>query len=287
MLTALQLQQQRRRRAVPSLKQQYHEYILQRIESYKNSLSRRELLELGNEAVAEMEAAGDQFLLTEVLLTDWVDRLIYKRLRLQPYGRWSKHFRQLRAAQREPTHWGIDRRSPITRLLPRLEPGDAALIVGNDASSLAYLLAAHDVEVVFTGSDMTFVDQVESRVAEEALGHYCSTYVAPTCQCWPERPERVQIVAIDTATLEAETATSRRLVVERLIERTTPGGVHLILPSSHALAPDAFLSHYAEWIREDPPTAKRRPSKSLGVLLGKPPEVAEPAESPRSRDVPA
>ena len=45
MLTALQLQQQRRRRAVPSLKQQYHEYLLQRIESYKNSLSRRELLE--------------------------------------------------------------------------------------------------------------------------------------------------------------------------------------------------------------------------------------------------
>ena len=98
MLTALQLQQQRRRRAVPSLKQQYHEYILQRIEGYKNSLSRRELLELGNEAVAEMEArGGDQFLLTEVLLTDWVDRLINRRLRLQPYSRWAKHFRQLRS----------------------------------------------------------------------------------------------------------------------------------------------------------------------------------------------
>ena len=287
MLTALQLQQQRRRRAVPSLKQQYHEYILQRIESYKNTLSRHQLLELGNEAVAEMEAAGDQFLLTEVLLTDWVDRLIYKRLRLQPYARWSKHFRQLRSAQREPTHWGIDRRSPITRLLPRLEPGDAALVVGNDAAPLAYLLAAHDVEVIFTGSDMTFVDQVESRVAEEALGHYCCTYVAPTCQCWPERQQRVQIVAIDTATLEAETATSRRLIIERLVERTMPGGVHLILPSRHALAPDAFLSHYAEWVREDPPTQKRRPARSLGVLLGKPPEVAECHEPLRSRDVPA
>jgi hypothetical protein len=287
MLTALQLQQQRRRRAVPSLKQQYHEYILQRIESYKNTLSRHELLDLGNEAVAEMEAAGDQFLLTEVLLTDWVDRLIYKRLRLQPYSRWSKHFRQLRSAQREPTHWGIDRRSPVTRLLPRLEPGDAALIVGNDAAPLAYLLAAHDVEVIFTGSDMTFVDQVESRVAEEALGHYCSTYVAPTCQCWPEHRERVQIVAIDTATLEAETAAARRLILERLIDRTTPGGVHLILPSRRALAPDAFLSHDGEWIREDPPTQKRRPVKSLGVLLGKPPDVADHDESLRSRDVPA
>jgi hypothetical protein len=287
MLTALQLQQQRRRRAVPSLKQQYHQYILQRIESYKNSLSRRELLELGNEAVAEMEAAGDQFLLTEVLLTDWVDRLIYKRLRLQPYGRWSKHFRQLRAAQREPTHWGIDHRSPLTRLLPRLEPGDAALVIGNDAAPAAYLLAAHDVEVIFTGNEMTFVDQVESRVAEEALGHYCTTYVVPTGQFESGFPDRVHIVAIDTGTLEADSAAGRRAFLERLMDRTAPGGVHLILPSRHALAPDAFLSHYAEWTREDPPVDRRRPAKSLGLMLGKPPDVAEPKQPLRSRDVPA
>jgi hypothetical protein len=175
----------------------------------------------------------------------------------------------------------------VTRLLPRLEQGDAALVVGCDAAPLAYLLAAHDVEVIFTGSDMTFVDQVESRVAEEALGHYCSTYVAPTSQCWPVCAERVQIVAIDTATLEAESARSRRIVIERLIERTSSGGVHLIMPSARALAPDAFLSHYAEWTREEPGTEKRRPAKSLGVLLCKPPEVAEPGESFHSRDVPA
>jgi hypothetical protein len=287
MLTALQLQQQRRRRAVASLKQQYHEYILQRIESYKNTLSRRELLDLGNEAVAEMEAAGDQFLLTEVLLTDWVDRLIYKRLRLQPCSRWSKQFKQLRAAQQEPTHWGIDRKSPVTRILPRLEPGDRALVAGNDASPLAFLLAAHDVEVVFTGSDMTFVDQVESRVAEEALGHYCSTYVAPAGQLGHGLPERVQIIAIDTATLEAETAASRRTLMARLMERTVCGGVHLILPSENALAPDAFLSHYSEWHREERPAEKRRPARSLGLLLGKPPEVVESVEPLRSRDASA
>jgi hypothetical protein len=287
MLTALQLQQQRRRRAVPSLKQQYHEYILQRIESHKNSLSRRELLDLGNEAVAEMEAASDQFLLTEVLLTDWVDRLIHKRLRLQPYGRWAKHFRQLRAAQREPTHWGIDRRSPITRLLPRLEPGDTALVMGTDAAPMAFLLAAHDVEVVYTGSEMTFVDQVESRVAEEALGHYCTTYVAPTNCCWPGCPERLQIVILDTATLESETASARRQLLERLMGRTVAGGVHLLLPSVRALAPDAFLSHYGEWAREDGATEKRRPTRSLGVLLGKPPELPDTQAAPRSRDVPA
>ena len=64
MLTTLQIQQHRRR-AVPSLKQQYHEYILERIEGYKNSLSREELLALANDAVLEMDSAQtSQFLLT-------------------------------------------------------------------------------------------------------------------------------------------------------------------------------------------------------------------------------
>lgn len=287
MLTALQLQQQRRRRAVPSLKQQYHEYILQRIESCKNTLSRRELLELGDQAVAELEAAGDQFLLTQVLLTEGVDRLIHKRLRLQPYSRWSRQLKQLRDAQREPTHWGIDRRSPVTRLLPRLEPSDNTLVIGADAAPFAYLLAAHSLHVVFTGCDMTFVDQVESRVAEEALGLHCITYVAPTTQVAETCPETVHVVVIDTGTLESESAAARREILESLCERTAPGGVHLILPSPHALAPDAFLSHYSEWIREPAQPDKRRPARSHGLMLAKPPEADELRTPLASRELPA
>jgi len=287
MRTALQLQQQRRRRAAPSLRQQYDEYILQRIESFKNSLSRREVLDLGDEAIAEMESArGDQFLLTEVLLSDWVDRLIRKRLGLQPYSRWSRHLRKLRLAQREPTRWGIDRRCPVCSLLPRLEPGDTALVLGNDAAPVAYLLAAHDVEVIFAGPDMTFVDQVESRVAEEALGHLCTTYVTPTGHLPPELPDRVQIVVLDTGTLDGVSAAARRDILEGLMARTALGGVHLILPSEHALAPEALLTHYGEWSREDGAAERRKPARSLGVLLGKPcPAGAEPAA--QSRDVPA
>lgn len=280
MRTALQLQQQRRRRAAPSLKQQYEEYILQRIESFKNSLSRREVLDLGDEAIAEMESArGDQFLLTEVLLSDWVDRLIRKRLGLQPYSRWSRDFRKLRASQREPTRWGIDRRCPIIQLLPRLEPGDTALVIGNDSAPVAYLLAAYEVEVVFTGPDMTFVDQVESRVAEEALCHLCSTFVTPTGQFPCELADRVHLVVLDTGTLDGVTVSARGEILQRLMDRTTPGGVHLILPSGHAKAPEAFLSHYTGWTREDGPKEKSRPSRSAGLLLGKPLEADERPES--------
>lgn len=289
MLTALQLQQQRRRRALPSLKQQYHEYILQRIEGYKNSLSRPELLELGDAAAGEMAAAeGAQFLLTEVLLTDWVDRLIYRRLRLQPYSRWAKGFRKLREAQREPTHWGLHPQCPVRHLLPRLEPGDRALVIGKDAAPVAFLLAAHDIEVIYTGHDMTYVDHVESRVSEEALGNWCTTYVAPAGEVPLELRGCVEVVAIDTATLEAEPAGRRRGILDQLMARTTPCGVHLILPSEHALRPEALLSHYGEWTREDLPPGKRRGGPSAGIALGKPPAVAEPAPAPaQPRGVPA
>lgn len=288
MLTAIQLQQQRRRRAVPSLKQQYQEYLLQRIESFKNSLSRRELLALGDEAVNELGAAqSDQFLLTEVLMAETVDRLIHKRLALQPYKRWSKGFRELRAAQREPTRWGIERRSPVTQLLPRLEPGDTAFVLGADAAPVAYLLAAHEVSVMFCGDDMTHVDQVESRVADEALGHCCGTYVAPTGQFPPDLPAQVSIVVVDTGVLDPHTSNQRREILERLMHRTIEGGVHIIIPSSHALAPEAYLSHYGEWIREDRVPEKRKPASSVGVMLGKPPLPPPVSSTLESQHIPA
>src|SRR5207245_9360834 len=64
------------RRPRRSLKQEYHEFILQRIEEYKNTLTREELLEIGDEAVRELEEnAAGQYLLTEVLLLEHVDRI--------------------------------------------------------------------------------------------------------------------------------------------------------------------------------------------------------------------
>ena len=68
---------QQRRRSPYSDKQYYQEYILQRIEGYKNSIGRDELLRLGDEAAAELQTAAEgQFLLTEVLMLESVDRLI-------------------------------------------------------------------------------------------------------------------------------------------------------------------------------------------------------------------
>src|SRR5256885_13731105 len=70
------------RRPPRSLKQEYHEFLLQRIEEYKNTLMREELLEIGDEAVRELEeSAAGQYLLTEVVLLSHVDRIISRRVR--------------------------------------------------------------------------------------------------------------------------------------------------------------------------------------------------------------
>src|SRR5918911_2566094 len=156
MLTATQVQKTHRRRRSPySDKQHYHEYILQRIEGYKNSIGRDELLRLGDEAATELQATSQgQFVLTEVLMLESVDRLIMKRLSLRPYRRWKQQFTRLRAAQRTPTHWGLDPHCPLCPLLPRIEPEDSALVVGSEGAPATYLLAAHDAAVTFLADNL-------------------------------------------------------------------------------------------------------------------------------------
>src|SRR5207302_10432490 len=128
-----------------SLKQEYQEFILQRIEEYKDNLPREQLLQLGDEAVRELQAnAEGQYLLTEVLLLEHVDRIIARRLRLPAFARWRQKYRALREAQRQPTHWGLEADNPVARWTPRLEPGDLVVVVGASAFPCALFVAAHD-----------------------------------------------------------------------------------------------------------------------------------------------
>src|SRR5207237_4106759 len=116
------------------LKQEYHEFLLQRIEEYKNTLAREELLEIGDEAVRELEESpAGQYLLTEVLLLEHVDRIIARRLRLPAFPRWRQKHRALRAAQRAPTHWGLESDGPLVSAVRRLEPGDVGVVLGAGA----------------------------------------------------------------------------------------------------------------------------------------------------------
>src|SRR3989475_10783272 len=158
------------RRAPRSLKQEYQEFILQRLEEYKNTVPRAELLKIGDEAVRELQSSTqDQYLLTEVLLLEHVDRIIARRLRLPSFPRWRQKHRALREAQRAPTHWGLDRVHPILPWAARTEPGAVTVALGAAALGEALFLAAHDAEVFLLDQDLGAVEAAEGRAVAEQL----------------------------------------------------------------------------------------------------------------------
>ena len=75
-------------------RQLYHAWVEEQIEDYKTSLTRDELLSLADEAVQQLFASPDgQYPLTEILLCDVVDTLLFRRLGLPDYKQWSKQCR--------------------------------------------------------------------------------------------------------------------------------------------------------------------------------------------------
>jgi hypothetical protein len=280
MLKGTETRRTRARRPPPSLKQQYHEYVLQRIETYKNSLGRNRLLEIGGEAATEMQDAfSGQFLLTEVLMQEAVDRLISKRLRLPTFNKWKQQYSQRRRAQREPTHWGLEPDCALAALLPRIESEDVVLVAGAGAAPAAYLLAAHDALVTFIAADLGSVERMESGLAGEALASTAECFfVQPGC--WlPPFPSALDLMVLDASSLGDVESADRAIFIRQLQGATGPGGVHLILPGKGGMAPEAVIAWYDGWPRDEFTRSRRRgaarPSK--GVVLTKPdsPDGAE------------
>jgi hypothetical protein len=275
MLTAAEaLHVERRRRPRPSLRQQYDEYILQRIESYKNAIPRDELMRLGDEAAAGLHSGAEgQFVLTEILMLDSVDDLIKRRLKLKSFKRWKDWVRSLRDAQREPTHWGIEPECPLVGLLRRVEACDQAVVIGPGTEGAACLLAAHEMAVTYLATDFGSIDRLESRCDGEALSAgvygYC---VGPDFRCLSVEslPDEVAVAVLDSASVGEIEPASRAAVIAELQARTTPNGVHVLLPGG-GLAPEALLCHYDGWAREEVGRPRRRGARSRGIVLAPPP----------------
>jgi hypothetical protein len=264
------------RRPPRSLKQEYQEFILQRIEEYKNAIPRQDLLEIGDEAVRELQAnAQDQYLLTEVLLLEHVDRIIGRRLRLPSFPRWRDKHRALREAQREPTHWGLSRDHPIVPWAPRLEPGDLVVIVGAAALPEALFLAAHDAHVFLVDQDLGAVEAAEGRAVTEQLAGLFQALVIHFGSWFPDLAP--SLVAIEPGSLADLRARDRAALVADLQVRTRSGGVHVVLPSGASrevipLAPEALQALYQGW-----QVQRSRRSKRSGFTATKPPRQLDTA----------
>lgn len=268
------------RRQPRSLKQEYQEFILHRLEEYKNTLPRAELLQIGDEAVRELQgSAQDQYLLTEVLLLEHVDRIIARRLRLPSFPRWRQKHRALREAQREPTHWGFDRQHPIVPWAARVEPGDVVAVLGAAALSEALYLAAHDAEVFLLDQDLGAVEAAEGRAVTEQLGGGAFQALVINFGSWfPDLAP--SLVAIAPSCLSPLRAKQRSSLIADLQVRTPSGGVHVVLPAAAEhrevipLAPEALQSLYRGWQVH----AGRR-SKRSGFVAIKPPRQVDTVQS--------
>jgi len=281
MLTAAQIgtravpTRSRRGRPLLSPKQRYHAYVLQRIEDYKNSLSRSELLNLGDDAATELQDATEgQYFLTEVVMQETVDRLISKRLRLPGFTKWRQKFAKVRQAQQGPTHWGLERGSAVAAVLPRCEPGDHALVVGGGAEAAVYLLAAHDIRVTCLFGDNATCTRIENRMAAESLTGDFEAYVAMLGVWFPDLDLPVHFVVVDAGTLADLPAPRRMGLMARLQDVTVPGGLHAVMPGDGNVAAETWLSLYPDWERlplrtESTRRGTKRPVPP-GILLSRP-----------------
>lgn len=270
MLTAADaLRSAGRRRPPPSLTHLYHEYVMQRIEAFKNSVTRDELMRLAGEATAGLyDSDESQLVLTELLTGEVVDQLIRKKLKLKSQKKFGQHVLQLRIAQREPTHWGLDGVCPVVPLLKRLVPSDRALVVGAGAEACACLLTAHDVDVVYWASDLGVVERLEQRIATESLAARFFALMVQFGDWLPPCTDPFDLVVVDLAALAELDSPTRFDALRALQAQTDVQGLHVLLPST-ALVPEAVFTFYDGWQREESPRRRRGPHPA-GCILVKP-----------------
>jgi hypothetical protein len=226
-------------------------------------------MRLGGDAAEELFADDQgQLVLTEVLMHEMVDELIKKRLKLKSLRRWKESFMKLRAAQREPTHWGLDATCPVVHLLPRLEPTDRALAIGTAAELPAYLITAHDADVMYWGPDMGLIERMEQRALTESLSARLYALMVQLATWIPATADPFDLVVIDLAVLEDLDMDRRYEVLRSLQERTREQGVHVLLPSP-TLVPEAVFTFYDGWKREAPPRRRKGP-RPIGHVLIRP-----------------
>ena len=72
-------------------RQRYQAWVEEQLEEHKAGLSREELLDLAEEAVDQLFHTPDgQYPLTEILLCDAVDTLIFRKLGLPEFKQWQR-----------------------------------------------------------------------------------------------------------------------------------------------------------------------------------------------------
>lgn len=268
-----------------SLRAEYEEFIEQRIEEFKDGLPRSAILGIGDEAVQEL-ARAEQYTLTEILLQEQVDSIIRRRLRLPSYRRWRERHLTLRAAQAQPTHWGLAPHDPVVALADKIRDQDLCAVVGAADGACALFLAARGASVVVGDPDLAAIEGLENRAMAEQLASRIECLVVPL-ESWTPACI-IDGCVIEMSALTPLSAGERAELVRRLKAVTTPGGHHAVMPASGAgtgggsgkpgtVSSDALRSLYADWSvsRPRPSSPAARRGSNLGFVA----DFPEPRQS--------
>jgi hypothetical protein len=277
----LTTEQGRSHRAPRSLRSEYEEFIEQRIEEYKDGLPRAAILGIGDEAVQEL-ARTEQYALTEVLLQEQVDSIIRRRLRLPSYRRWRERHLALRAAQVQPTHWGLAPHDPVVLLAEFVRDQDTYAVVGAADGACALFLAARGATVLIGDPDLAAIEGLENRAIAEQLSGRIECLVVPLETWTPHKP--LDGCVIETSALVGLSAGDRAELIRRLKTVTAPGGRHVVMPAggpagkTPPVSSDALRSLYADWTvaRAKEPGAAPRRTRNVGFLATHSEQPAQP-----------
>ena len=207
-----------------SLKHEYELYLEREIENYKESVPRSVLLSIGDDAVQAL-AAQQQFALTELLLCDEVDRIIFKRLRLPAYDTWRKRRVKLLIEQRRPEHWGLSPHDIVVRAVQQVGADAHVLVAGAEMETPALYLAANGCEVTALSAPDD-VQRVMDAAEEAGLGERVHASAAGIRSWTPDAP--LTAVIYTPAAFAGLTTAERARVIQVLQSATADGGVHLV-----------------------------------------------------------
>jgi hypothetical protein len=219
-------------RPARSLRYEYELFVDEEIENYKESIPRSALLSIGDEAVAVL-TEQPQFALTEMLLVQEVDRIIFRRLRLPSYQTWRRRRLNLLREMRRPEHWGLQPDDVVVRSVKT--NGEArVLVAGSAAEAPALYLAANGCDVTTVANDDDVVERVLSAAAAAGLAERVHALRTDWAD-WAPDVELDAVIVTSTA-LRDLTASQRARVIKLLQGATADGGIHLVE------APDAQRS---------------------------------------------
>lgn len=216
-------------RTARSPRHEYELYLEHEVENYKESIPRSAILAIGDEAAAKL-AAEPQFVLTELLLLEEVDRIIFRRLRLPAYTTWRKKRVKLQEEMRRPEHWGLSANDALVRTIggPASENRvwSRVLVAEEGAQRSALFLAANGCDVTAIESEEASVQRVMEAAIQAGLAERVHAVAAELAQWTPDAP--LQAVVCSHSALKSLPPRERARVIAVLQSATKDGGVHLV-----------------------------------------------------------